>query len=49
LLNRCFKQDTKDISSLTYVTDYELDIVIVSNLKGKINFENFTTQGMVKL
>jgi hypothetical protein len=39
----CCIQDNKDISSFTYVTDYELGIIIIANLKGRINSEDFTT------
>ena len=44
-----FSQDNKDISSFTCVTNYELDIITVVNLKGQINSEAFTTRTMVKL
>ena len=42
-------QDNKDISSFIYVSYYELDTVIIVNLKGQIDFENFTTRRKVKL
>jgi len=45
----CTNQDNKAISSFTYVTDYELYIVINAKLKGRINLEDVTTCRVVKL
>jgi hypothetical protein len=45
----CSSQDNKDIWSFTYVTDYELGIVVVANLKGRIKFEDVTTRRVVEL
>jgi len=35
----CKNQDYKDISGFIYVTDFEVRIVTVANLVGRINFE----------
>jgi len=35
----CTNQDYKDISSFIYATDFEVRIVTVANLIGRINFE----------
>jgi len=45
----CFIQVNKDISSFTFVTDYELGIVINYNQRGRINLEGFTTHRVVHL
>ena len=38
-----------NISSLIYVNDYELGIVVIANLKGKFNLEDVTTRRGVGL
>jgi hypothetical protein len=45
----CTNQDDKNISSFTYVTDCELDIVIVANLNDGIILEDGTTRRVVEL
>jgi hypothetical protein len=45
----CFIQVNKDISSFTFVTDYELGIVINDNKRARINLEGFITNRDVHL
>ena len=48
-LIHCSNPDNKDISSFTYVTDHELGIVVIANVRFWIILEDVTTPRVVQL